>query len=124
MPTILLLGPRCSGKSTVADYLVDQEDFQRVRFRALAQPDNEDQNTFASTSAASSAAPVVAEDGVLYFSDAASFLDYATLHWRKRYVTCGITRRKELDAFIKRPWVLLVGCEAGLLWRWQRYTEA
>ena len=99
MPTILLLGPRCSGKSSIADYLVQSEGFQRVKI-----------------------APAPTDDS-LHFDNAADFLDYATLNWRSRFVCSGVRERKELDAFIKRPWVLVAGCEAGVAWRWQRHNE-
>lgn len=54
---------------------------------------------------------------------ASEFLDHATLNWRDNFVCTDIRNRKDLDAFIKRPWVLVVGCEAGTYWRWQRYCQ-
>lgn len=106
MPTIVLLGAQSAGKSTVADYLVAEEGFRRVRIRSSRQH-------------------ISAQDqqDCLYFDNAADFLDYATLHWRDRFVTSGVRSRKELDPFVKRPWVLLVGCEAGVGWRWRRRNE-
>lgn len=107
MPTLILLGPRCSGKNTVADYLVSEEGFERVRITS---------SSWASTSKQ--------RDGdSLVFSTASDFLDYATLNWRKRYVTCDRMSRADLDGFVKRPWVLLVGCEARMAWRWKRRNE-
>ena len=99
MPTILLLGPRSSGKSSIADHLVQSESFQRVKIASAPTDDS------------------------LHFDNAADFLDYATLNWRSRFVCSSVRERKELDAFIKRPWVLVVGCEAGVTWRWQRCNE-
>lgn len=103
MPTIILLGARSAGKSTVADYLVAEEGFRRVR---VASPSENERDV-----------------SCLYFATASEFLDYATVHWRERFVSSGIRNRKELDGFVKRPWVLLVGCEAGLGWRWRRRNE-
>jgi len=107
MPTLILLGPRCSGKNTVADFLVTEEGYERVRITS---------SSWASTSKQ--------HDGdSLIFTTANDFLDYATLNWRKRYVTTDRMSRRDLDGFVKRPWVLLVGCEARTTWRWQRRNE-
>jgi dCMP deaminase len=106
MPTILLLGPQCSGKHTIADYLALHEGFERVQL-ANARP-----------AIASTLKNI--DDSSLTFLSASDFLDYATLNWRKRYVCCDVRSRQELDPFIKRPWVLLVGCEAGIMQRWRR----
>lgn len=100
MPTILLLGPSCSGKATIARYLVESEGYTLVRISTTGQ------DTSSST---------------LTFSTPAEFLDHATLHWRERFVTYDLRRgREELDGFVKRPWTLLVGCEAGVSWRWRK----
>lgn len=107
MPTLILLGPRCSGKNTVADFLVREEGYERVRISS---------SSWASTSKQ--------RDGdSLVFGNAGDFLDYATLNWRNKYVTCDRMSRGDLDGFVKRPWVLLVGCEARTAWRWKRRNE-
>ena len=108
MPTIVLLGAQSAGKSTVGDYLVSEEGFTRVRIRSSRRHILEEERQ---------------EPRCLYFETASEFLDHATLHWRERFVTSGIRSRKELDPFVKRPWVLLVGCEAGVGWRWRRRNE-
>lgn len=102
MPTLVILGASSSGKSSVADYLVAEEGFISVRIRPSSQRQ---------------------DPGCLYFANPSDFLDHATLHWREKFVTSDIRSRKELDSFVKRPWVLLIGCEAGLAWRWRRRND-
>ncbi|KAL7006828.1 Deoxycytidine monophosphate (dCMP) deaminase [Cystobasidiomycetes sp. EMM_F5] len=91
MPTILLLGPIGANQNEIVDFLVEEGDFTHVQFGR--------QET-ASTN-----------DHRLYFTSPSAFLDYATLNWRKRFVTSQICSRNHLDAFIKRPWVLLIPLE-------------
>lgn len=50
-------------------------------------------------------------------------LDYVTDHWETRFVTLDLTSALDLDAFIKRPFVLCVEVAAPVWMRWQRYSR-
>lgn len=116
---VILLGARCSGKDTIAKYLTDAQGFQRVhlssqihsRASSSYETRSEPPNASSSTQAAH-----------IQFQTPSDFLDYATLHWRSHFVTTVRLSRHDLEAFRKRPWVLLVNVEAPLTWRFARST--
>ncbi|GAA98589.1 uncharacterized protein L969DRAFT_95179 [Mixia osmundae IAM 14324] len=102
---ILLIGPPCAGKQTVQDYLVQRHQFAPVRL-AKASP--------GSVSGASTSK-------TLHFDDPLAFLDYATRRWQQHFVCTDLPLNREtVDAFLKRPWVLLIALEAPLMTRWHR----
>jgi dCMP deaminase len=101
---IVLLGLPLSGKSAVAKRLVVHDGFTRVRLAVNASPTQDKAD--------------------LVLPDAAAFLDYATERWRTRFVTTDLgTDPKIIDAFRKRPWVLLVSVEAPITVRYRRATQ-
>ena len=90
-----------AGKSAVARRLVDHEGFTRVRLSATAKS--------------------AADKADIVLPDAQAFLDCATERWTTHFVTTDLgTDPKIVDAFRKRPWVLLVSVEAPLSVRYKR----
>lgn len=92
---VILLGPRRSGKSTIADILTSSG-YTRVRINPTGQKDG------------------------MAFDSSSAFLTYATTHWRDNFVCCDLVTRAEVDSFRKRPFVLLVSVEAPIGWRYAR----
>lgn len=98
---IAIIGPPCSGKETIASYLIQHESFNRVTSRPSQTPAKTTTTTV--------------------FHTPSQLLDFATLNWRTNYVTTDLTRLEDLEGgFLKRPWFLLVGVEAGVGVRWRR----
>lgn len=122
---VLLLGPRCSGKETIARYLADHQHFQRVSLTSQKTSQSHHKQTATRQSALDAAKQQQQTDeggpsDELVFDTASHFLDHATLHWRSHFVTTVRLTKSELEAFRKRPWVLLVSVEAPLTWRYAR----
>ncbi|KHN96606.1 Cytidine deaminase [Metarhizium album ARSEF 1941] len=143
-----ICGGICSGKKTVAQYLVEHHGFKHLY---LEQPkegctaSHEDAQTQASSSAA-------AVDGALSFSalttknsgghsssdtslalrpqaqrhtfaSPEALLDFVTLRWRGRFVTTDIRTEAVLDVFVRRPFFLLLSTDAPLTVRWRRFQQ-
>lgn len=97
---VILLGPQCSAKKTIADILSHSQSYTRVHLRSHSS--------------------ATSDDSALVFKTAPEFLDYATLRWRQHFVCTDLVTNKEINNFRKRPFVLLVSLEAPLFWRYQR----
>lgn len=54
------------------------------------------------------------------YPSALSLLNNATKSWRTNLVTTDLQTTDDLDEFLKRPFFLLVGVEAGAMVRWER----
>lgn len=109
----------CAGKHSVADFLVRHHDFTQLRLsKNTSSPlDNADQ--------ISKATPPTT-NGI---SDPHSFqrlddlVNFVTSHWRDRWVTTDLWDEDSLNAFLRRPFFLLVSIDAPLSTRWKRFTE-
>ncbi|KAJ7751324.1 cytidine deaminase-like protein [Mycena maculata] len=135
---IAIIGTRSSGKTAVEDYLV-HKDFQPVRIAN----DSEDANSDSSSESASIAdpyndqltsrhlsflslgpmpppSPADLDKKPRYFSSPSDLLDHVTRHWRLDFVTVDLHTRDIVEAFIKRPFFLLLSIDAPLLDRFQR----
>ncbi|KAI5477113.1 dCMP deaminase [Pseudohyphozyma bogoriensis] len=97
---IALLGPACSGKSTLASHLVDTLTFKRVH---VGHPPLTDRS-----------------NDSLFFASSSAFLDYATQHYQEDFVTTDLTDGVKLAEFAKRPFVAIVGVEAPVGVRFSR----
>ncbi|KAJ7492461.1 cytidine deaminase-like protein [Mycena latifolia] len=58
------------------------------------------------------------------FSSSLSLLDYVTRNWRMDFVTVDLYTRDVVEAFIKRPFFLLLSIDAPLLDRFHRYNNS
>ncbi|KAH9944164.1 cytidine deaminase-like protein [Epithele typhae] len=96
---IAIIGTRCSGKSTVQDYLVKYKEFRPVKIL---------QGT---------------SEHPLLFGSAAELLAHVTKNWRTNFVTIDLITRQVLEDFRTRPFVLVVGVDAPLLTRFRRISE-
>ncbi|KAL7414264.1 cytidine deaminase-like protein [Mrakia frigida] len=107
---IALVGLPLSGKDAIADWLVKNKDFTRVSI-------DQDDQPIASSSTSPSSPP-------LAFPSALSLLNNATKSWRTNLVTTDLQTTDDLEEFLKRPFFLLVGVEAGALVRWDRFPAS
>lgn len=119
---VILLGPSCSGKDTIASHLANRHSFTRVHLTSQLNKSTPTTSPDSSPSKGEPSLKAAAEASSLTFDTPTAFLDYATLHWRQHFVTAVRLSRKHLEAFRKRPWVLLVNVEAPLTWRFARLS--
>lgn len=116
---VALIGPTCSGKSSVAQYLVERHGFRRVYVKGkgcVAHKIEADANHLL--------AKATLSDTKTVFESFDNFLEYATTNWRENMVTTDFHTSKEIGVgFDKRPFFLLVGVDAPLLTRWARFTD-
>ncbi|KAJ6575285.1 cytidine deaminase-like protein [Mycena capillaripes] len=136
---VAIIGTRSSGKTAVENYLVSK-DFQRVRIVS----DLEDLSSDSSSERASTIDPyndqlvstkhlsflsmgpnpqtpsVNFEGKPRCFSSPTSLLDYVTRNWRLDFVTVDLYTRDVVEAFVKRPFFLLLSIDSPLLARFYR----
>ncbi|KAJ7110048.1 cytidine deaminase-like protein [Mycena epipterygia] len=134
---IAIIGTRSSGKTAVENYLVSK-DFERVRIN-----DSEDLNSDSSSDSASTidhyndqvaskhlsflsmgpmpqASPANFSEKPRCFSSSAVLLDYVTRNWQQDFVTVDLHTRDVVEAFVKRPFFMLLSIDAPLLDRFYR----
>lgn len=92
---ISLVSAPLAGKHTLAAHLVARHAFTRVSIEPSPRES-------------------------LHFSSSSDFLAYATQHWRSHFVTTDLREKRQLDEFLKRPWVVVVQIQAPLRLRWRR----
>ncbi|KAH7148516.1 cytidine deaminase-like protein [Dactylonectria macrodidyma] len=145
-------GGICSGKKTVAQYLVDHHGFKHLYLKSpgiYGDSDSEsaavsetDKETKAPSgpelvSGASISRSLTTKNGIKsptgttlalrtqpqIFATPEDLLDYVTKRWRDRFVTTDIPTEAVLDVFVRRPFFLLISVDAPLTVRWHRYQE-
>ncbi|KAL7801286.1 cytidine deaminase-like protein [Trichoderma aethiopicum] len=125
-----ICGSICSGKKTVAQYLVEHHGFKHLYLQNSASVADQQATETSSPSldgsnAASSNALAVSNGSTSshVFSTAEELLDFVTRRWRSRFVTTDIPTEKVLDVFIRRPFFLLISIDAPLTVRWRRFQQ-
>lgn len=96
---VALVGAPASGKDEIARFLCEAQGFQRARISVTAHAND------------------------VCLPDAGTLLDHVTAHWQTRFVTTDLRDQHEVDAFRKRPFVLVVAVEAPLMVRYRRAIE-
>nr|CAG8611660.1 5483_t:CDS:2 [Entrophospora candida] len=96
-----MAGPSCSGKRTVANWLVTVHGFTLL---SLKKDDQYVQNA-------------------LHFDSAEDVLLYVTKNWLDNFVTYEIYNNTILEVYRKRPFFLLVSVDAPITIRYQRCVE-
>ncbi|THV07525.1 hypothetical protein K435DRAFT_709550 [Dendrothele bispora CBS 962.96] len=99
---IAIIGTKCSGKSTVEDYLVSSKGF--ISIHSFRRSLNDHANH-------------------LTFSSPEEVLEHITRHWRMNFVTCDLQTLDLVEMFIKRPFFMLMSIDAPLYDRFQRYQK-
>ncbi|KAH9819944.1 cytidine deaminase-like protein [Melampsora americana] len=105
---IALIGSRYAGKDTIAQHLVTQHAFKRVRI---------------TTSRCNETDSKEARLDELRFDDQDGFLDYSTKHWSQDLVTTELESKIDIEKFLKRPFFVLVNIEAPTRLRWERFDQ-
>ncbi|KAF5368431.1 hypothetical protein D9758_002253 [Tetrapyrgos nigripes] len=146
---IAIIGTKCSGKSSLEDYLVSVKGFVSIRI-GLGSPRNSiDQGiselSLANTSTSSSvsrkhesfltfdATPLpspspnspknIFDDNHLNFDSPEEVLDHVTRNWKTNFVTCDLDTKGLIEMFIKRPFFMLVSVDAPIYDRFLRFQK-
>ncbi|KUI61055.1 hypothetical protein VP1G_08228 [Cytospora mali] len=119
-----ICGSICSGKSTVAQYLIDHHGFKHVSVDPGRISTSQEQT---SSSEGETNSPNTHHKrpsrSSLTFSSSDELLDYVTQRWRERWITTGYMSKDTLEAYNRRPFFLLISVDAPLLVRWKRYQQ-
>ncbi|ORX91852.1 deoxycytidylate deaminase [Basidiobolus meristosporus CBS 931.73] len=97
-----LTGTLCSGKHTIARYLIEAHQFQYITLTTD---------------------PRAKEFNALTFDSAKEIQEFTTKNWRSNYVICHISTANELNLYRKRPFFLLVAVDAPLIVRYNRWLS-
>ncbi|KPM35054.1 hypothetical protein AK830_g11531 [Neonectria ditissima] len=131
-------GGICSGKKTVAQYLVEHHGFIRLYLQSPPSSPTDSESAATETLAgfltstnfaikndakSSSETSLALQAQPHTFSTPEELLDFVTLQWRRRFVTTDIPTEAVLDVFVRRPFFLLLSVDAPLTVRWRRYQE-
>ncbi|KAK7744501.1 Deoxycytidine monophosphate (dCMP) deaminase [Cytospora paraplurivora] len=122
-----ICGSICSGKSTVAQYLVDHHGFTRLSVKPSRAPTPKEQTSGSTGEATNNESPNAHHKrpsrSTLVFSNSEELRDYVTQRWRERWVTTDLMSKDNLEAYSARPFFLLISVDAPLLVRWKRYQQ-
>ncbi|KAI5807487.1 cytidine deaminase-like protein [Peziza echinospora] len=122
-----LCGGICAGKHEVANYLVQEHNFQILTLKTqLPGPrkplSSEDEEAFLFRAGVPSSTVFDEQGrGAICFFSAEDLLDYVTKRWRDRFVTTDIWDEKVLEILLRRPFFILVSVDAPVSVRWRRY---
>jgi len=98
-----LCGGICSGKRTVAQYLVEHHGFTHLFLQHSGK---------AATS-----------DDKHAFQTVDELVEFVTSRWQQRWVTTDIYSEAVLDILVRRPFFILVSVDAPVSVRWKRFQE-
>jgi dCMP deaminase len=123
-----IAGPICSGKRTIAEYLIQHHNFTRLRLHhpsatglssielgTPAQTPDEVQKL-------SNGLQSLGEHEV-WFETMGEMVDFVTKRWKENFVTVDIWNEVDLELAIKRPFFLLISVDAPITIRWKRFQE-
>lgn len=137
----LLVPGICSGKKTVAQYLVEHHGFQRLYLQQPNSSSNKNIQSDEAFTGALSASALTTSNGTkssseisltlrsqsephtFEFESPDALLDFVTKRWRSRFVTTDIPTELVLDVFVRRPFFLLLSTDAPLTIRWRRFQQ-
>ncbi|KAG0783940.1 hypothetical protein G6F22_008495 [Rhizopus arrhizus] len=97
-----IIGPKSSGKHTIAEYLVNRHGFEFLTIRKNLDVYNRD-----------------VYSNARYFDNIDNMQVYVTERWQDNFITCDIDC-KDLDMLRKRPFFLLLAVEAPVTMRYKR----
>ena len=118
----------CSGKKTVAQYLVEHHGFKHLYLQSASTDVSPKVGPAGGTTphdnahSASFLAPRL-DLQPHTFSSPEDLLDLVTRQWRTRFVTTDIPTEAVLDLYERRPFFLLVSVDAPLTIRWRRHQQ-
>lgn len=132
----------CSGKKTVAQYLVDHHGFthlylqhrpevngvekhgsEQLLIENFSGQENGLHKETGSPSHASLPLRTALKTTTHTFPTAGDLLNFVTKRWRERWVTTDIHDESILDVFIRRPFFILISVDAPVTVRWRRFQK-
>jgi dCMP deaminase len=131
-----IAGPICSGKRTIANFLISNHNFIRLR---LKNPEVKasSNDVFEAITTPTQTPPVddindltsgiqnvqVNRNDDVWFDSMGEMVDYVTKRWRENFVTVDIWTEEDLEIVVKRPFFLLISVDAPISSRWKRFNE-
>lgn len=119
---VALVGPACSGKLEVAKYLVVHHNFRPAFIRT--QNSGYQKQRYDELVSLSWGTTNTKDECLVTFESAHALLDHATFNWRDNIVTMDLINLQDIEiGFDKRPFFHLLGIDAPVFKRWQRFNE-
>ncbi|KAH7325892.1 putative dCMP deaminase [Stachybotrys elegans] len=146
-----ICGGICSGKKTVAQYLVEHHGFKHLYLQQQTASESSSDESNPSDQAGSAtpqaftgaltSSALTTQNGIKSasgdsislrprqhthshtFENPQALLDYVTKWWRDRFVTTDIPDEVVLDIYMRRPFFLLLSIDAPLTVRWRRFQH-
>jgi len=126
-----ICGPLCSGKNTLAHYLVKFHGFIHLKLerkpghKPLTNNNNNNNNNSYTHQdhKTPTCTPTSTVSSNLIFHTAEDALNYVMKNWTLNFVLTSISTIAQVDIFRKRPFWLLLSVEAPLLVRYHRWCE-
>ena len=118
-----IAGPICSGKRTVANFLIGNHNFTRLRLRRDKSGPNGELETppVDDIRYLSNGIQSMGNEDV-WFESMREMVDYVTKRWRENFVTVDIWTDDDLEVINKRPFFLLISVDAPVTVRWKRFN--
>ena len=119
-----IAGPICSGKRTIANFLVTNHDFTRLRLRRdkISITGESETTPVDDIHNLSNGIKSLGNEDV-WFESMGEMVDFVTKRWRENFVTVDIWTEEDLEIVIKRPFFLLICVDAPITVRWKRFYE-
>jgi dCMP deaminase len=111
---ILITIGMCVGKSTIANFLVNELGFTRLYLERGETGQAKDHGLERVKSS---------KDEFFTFNDPEALLDHVTAKWQHNWVTTDVDSLEVVESYAKRPFFLLVSVDAPILCRFERYTK-
>ncbi|KAL5322085.1 hypothetical protein ACEPPN_010054 [Leptodophora sp. 'Broadleaf-Isolate-01'] len=129
-----LCGGICSGKQTIADYLVQHHSFTQLHLGheftngdSLRALDISERNDVAGKTTSNGKALINGANTKsaqeYNFNTADDLLDFVTKKWQELWVTTDVHSEEILDKLDRRPFFILVSVDAPIHVRWKRFQE-
>ncbi|PHH63001.1 hypothetical protein CDD81_6426 [Ophiocordyceps australis] len=131
-----ICGGICSGKKTVAGYLVEHHGFTQLHLQpdsraapeAFQRPEAVELSSALVSRGSGACSPEIKTASQkaqpqTRFDKPEALLDFVTRRWRERYVVTDIPDEQVLDVLMRRPFFLLVSVDAPLTVRWRRFQH-
>lgn len=126
-----ICGSICSGRRTVAQYLVEHHGFKYVYTEAscpaqdghepAANGATEDDLHLTVQALSAYPPPKISRAKLVSFATPDLLLDFVTKHWQERFVTADLPTEAVLDLYSRRPFFLLISVDAPLGVRFDRF---
>ena len=96
-----IVGPTCSGKHTMAHYLIKTHNFTHISLSKSEFKKSE----------------------ITYFDSATALLEFVMMNWTTHYVLTGLQDARDWQVLRKRPFFLLIAIESPMSLCFERYQD-